>query len=157
MSAVDVHCSLPGALISSTVSGWRGNRRPAGKISAASPNSLDILLRKVASVGFPGSAEGEPPRKHCRKAGNGVQNTVNQRIEGDKLMGMPGPLEMMIILAILASLGLPVLIVILLFATGKLRSHKPQPAPCSSCGGWTVPGTRYCPHCGKPLSEPPGQ
>ena len=69
-------------------------------------------------------------------------------------MFAPGPMEMVIILAILGALGLPVLIVIVLFATGKLSSSKPQSPPCSSCGGWTFPGTRYCPHCGSPLSSP---
>ena len=70
------------------------------------------------------------------------------------MMFAPGPAELLIILAILAVLGLPVLILIVLLATGKLSSSKRQSPPCCSCGGWTFPGTRYCPHCGSPLDPP---
>jgi hypothetical protein len=69
-------------------------------------------------------------------------------------MFAPGPAEMLIILFLLGVFGLPVLILIVLFATGKLSSPKPQSPPCASCGGWTFPDTRYCPHCGSPLNPP---
>ncbi len=67
---------------------------------------------------------------------------------------MPGPFEMLIILFILAVLVVPVLILIVLLAAGKLGSSKRNYPPCSSCGGWTHPNTRYCPHCGNPINAP---
>ena len=72
---------------------------------------------------------------------------------------MPGPLEITIIFLILVMLGLWGLIVIVRLVTGKLSSSKPQSPPCPSCGGWTFPGTRFCPHCGSPINPPdnPGQ
>ena len=78
-------------------------------------------------------------------------------------IGMPGIFELLIIGGICGVPGLLILVLLVLFATGKLSSPKPQSPPCSSCGGWTFPGTRYCPHCGSPLSppedpnHPPGQ
>jgi len=78
-------------------------------------------------------------------------------------MGMPGFFELLILGGICGVPGLLILVLLVLFATGKLSSPKPQSPPCSSCGGWTFPGTRYCPHCGSPLippedpNDPPGQ
>ena len=75
----------------------------------------------------------------------------------------PGPAELLIIGGICGVPGLLILVLLVLFATGKLSSPKPQSPPCSSSGGWTFPGTRYCPHCGSPLTppeapnHPPGQ
>ena len=78
-------------------------------------------------------------------------------------MVMPGFFELLIISGICAVPALLILVLLVLFATGKLSSPKPQSPLCSSCGGWTFPGTRFCPQCGSPLSppddsdRPPGQ
>ena len=69
-------------------------------------------------------------------------------------MGMPGYLELLIVGGMCGVPGLLIVVLLVLFATGKLSSPKPQSPPCSSCGGWTFPGTRYCPHCGNPLNPP---
>ena len=69
-------------------------------------------------------------------------------------IGMPGFFELLIIGGICGAPGLLILVLLVLFATGKLSSPKPQSPPCSKCGGWTFPGTRFCPHCGSPLNPP---
>lgn len=67
-------------------------------------------------------------------------------------MGMPGPMEIMIIAGMC---GLPLivgLVVLAVLASNKGRSAGPQAGPpCSHCGGWTVPQANYCQWCGKPL------
>ena len=65
---------------------------------------------------------------------------------------MPGPIELLI-LGLVCVAPLAVLVVVLLaMRMGKKQSGAP---PCAKCGGWTVPGTRFCPHCGSPLEGQP--
>ena len=66
-------------------------------------------------------------------------------------IGMPGPIEMMIIAGMC---GLPVILVLVVLAMSKSRPAGPQAGPsCSSCGGWTVPQANYCQWCGKALGK----
>lgn len=72
------------------------------------------------------------------------------------MIGMPGPFEMLIILAIGAFVfGVPLLLLYLLLTNGK--PAKPQGGPpCPGCGGWTVPQANYCQWCGKALGTSAG-
>ena len=160
MSVAEVHCSLPGARISSTVRPRRGNRRRG-------PRSR--LTRRIAII-FCKKGRPDPGLEDRRNDFRGEatsggrfarprllpwwQSTIidlhtvggrsiHKRIGRRQVMT---PITILALLSILAILGLPVLIVILLFATGKLSSSKPPSPPGSSCGGWTLPDTRYCPH-----------
>jgi hypothetical protein len=63
----------------------------------------------------------------------------------------PGPMELLILgmICVLPLVAAVVLVVV-------LRSAKPAPPPpCAKCGGWTVPGTKFCPHCGSALGVLP--
>ena len=67
--------------------------------------------------------------------------------------GVPGPFELLI-LGLICVGPLVVLVVVLLALRMGKKSPGSQP-PCAKCGGWTVPGTKFCPHCGSPLEGPP--
>lgn len=78
----------------------------------------------------------------------GAANVVNFAY-----FGMPGPLEMLVIGLVCVA---PLIAAVVLVAV--LRGGKASPPPpCRKCGGWTVPGTKFCPHCGSPLGISPPQ
>lgn len=67
--------------------------------------------------------------------------------------GMPGPLELLILgLICVVPLIAAIVLVVVLRAS---KSASPPSPPCTKCGGWTVPGTKFCPHCGSPLGAAP--
>ncbi len=69
------------------------------------------------------------------------------------LVGMPGPMEMLIIgFLIMPMLAAPIIVIYLVCVRNKRTSAAP---PCPHCGHPTVPSTRFCPHCGGPLGQPP--
>ncbi len=71
------------------------------------------------------------------------------------MFGMPGPFEMLIILALgVMIFGVPLVILVLLISKGKPAGSRAGPA-CPSCGGWTVPQANYCQSCGKTLGTAP--
>ncbi|NQT11128.1 MAG: zinc ribbon domain-containing protein [Planctomycetes bacterium] len=70
-------------------------------------------------------------------------------------MGMPGPLELMIILGmgmVFVVVPIAALVLVLLFARRSSRSQPDSP-PCSNCGGHVVPGAQFCHQCGSPLQQ----
>ncbi len=70
-------------------------------------------------------------------------------------MGMPGPIELLILLLVGGLfLGFPLIIVLYLLLSGRFRSSGPA-VPCPRCGAWTVPQAHYCHQCGQSLEEPP--
>ena len=69
--------------------------------------------------------------------------------------GMPGPLEIAIVgLVCIAPLAALAIVLVFLFTR---KQSPPASAPCRHCNGWTVPGTRFCPHCGNPIEGPSQQ
>jgi hypothetical protein len=72
-------------------------------------------------------------------------------------LGMPGPFEMLIILAILALLGLPLIILFVGLSSAERKRAAPHAGPtCPKCGGWTVPQASFCQWCGNTLGAAPG-
>ena len=69
-------------------------------------------------------------------------------------MFMPGPMELLILVVIGGVCGAPVVILLALLATGKLRCSRRESTPCPSCGGWTLPGASFCHQCGEPVETP---
>jgi len=67
-------------------------------------------------------------------------------------------MEMLIILVMgLICLGVPVAILVAVFAVARRSgSSPPDSPPCPSCGTHVVPGARFCHQCGRCLQEPPG-
>lgn len=65
----------------------------------------------------------------------------------------PGPMEMLII-GLVCAVPLVAGIVIVAVLSGLSSRKNTTPPPCPRCGGWTVPGTRFCPHCGGALMVP---
>ncbi len=72
--------------------------------------------------------------------------------------GMPGPAETLILLAILAMLGLPLIILFVGLALAKRKRGVRRSGPaCPKCGGWVVPQASFCQWCGKALGAAPGK
>lgn len=61
----------------------------------------------------------------------------------------PGPIELLVLGLICVAPLAAIVIVLVALRVGK-QSPPPHP-PCPKCGGWTVPGTKFCPHCGNPI------
>ncbi len=70
-------------------------------------------------------------------------------------VGMPGPLELMIILGTLVFLVAPLILVVVLLRRSSSSAPPPTP-PCPQCGGWTPPQARFCPWCATGLQDPGG-
>ena len=66
---------------------------------------------------------------------------------------MPGPLELLIILAML--LGPLVVLVVVFLVARNAGSSRANP-PCPQCGSWTVSGAGFCHRCGNPLQPRQG-
>ena len=73
-------------------------------------------------------------------------------------MGMPGPLEIIIILLVgLMCVGVTVALVVAVFTIGrKSGPATPDSPPCPNCGSHVVPGARFCHQCGSSLQEQKG-
>ena len=67
--------------------------------------------------------------------------------------GMPGPLELLIIFAML--LG-PLIALVLVFLIVRKAGSSGANPPCPRCGSWTLPGAGFCHRCGNPLQPPQG-
>jgi len=73
-------------------------------------------------------------------------------------MGMPGPLELIIILLMgLVCLGGPIaVLVVVLSMARRSKASLPDSPPCSNCGSHVVPQARFCHQCGNSLQEQQG-
>ena len=65
-------------------------------------------------------------------------------------MGMPGPLELLIVGLVCVAPIVAAIIVLVVVLRSRGASSASSP-PCPTCSGWTVPGTKFCPHCGAAL------
>lgn len=73
-------------------------------------------------------------------------------------MGMPGPLEIIIVLFIgLICVGVTVALVVAVFMIGRKSGRAtPDSPPCPNCGSHVVPGAKFCHQCGNSLQERQG-
>jgi len=59
--------------------------------------------------------------------------------------GLPGHIELLIIIGMLASVGTPLLIVVVVLAVN--RRQRPSTS-CPQCGEMMSPQSNFCSHCG---------
>ena len=66
----------------------------------------------------------------------------------------PGPMEIVLILFILAAAAVPiVLLVVILAVARKSGPATPDSPPCPNCGSHVVPRAKFCHQCGNALEE----
>jgi hypothetical protein len=72
-------------------------------------------------------------------------------------MGAPGPLELLVVAAVLlVTVLVPVVIIFGLLFTlkiGPFRKNNPNLRPCPDCGSYVSRRAVSCPHCGCPLEQ----
>ena len=64
--------------------------------------------------------------------------------------GIPGPLELILLLGIV--LGPLVLALVVFLIARRAGSSRASP-PCPQCGSWVVPGAGFCHRCGNRLPK----
>lgn len=69
-------------------------------------------------------------------------------------IGMPGPLELIIIVAVLAAIVAAVVIAVRAGSGGARPMDNPNLYPCPDCGRMVSRQAPTCPQCGRPLSPP---
>ena len=66
-------------------------------------------------------------------------------------LGMPGPLELIIVATMLLA-PLAIAGIVVFFVLRKTGASSAPAPPCPHCGGRTVPQARFCHHCGRELT-----